>query len=175
MEMTMYEVFEKELPVFDVVENPFCTNIIPQLILYPTEVCMLSKKQHQCLQMFLKQIGEDEYFVTDSFKIAEKKEPKVFNGSTTHEELMEECLLPVTLFYSCHATWGIVVSDDEYAIVGVVEDYIPKLMNSFEPCISEWECFSKNFATRSDLPNFEQNCCVVEQVLAMIGLKTDIR
>ena len=46
MEMTMYEVFEKELPVFDVVENPFCTNIIPQLILYPTEVCMLSKKQH---------------------------------------------------------------------------------------------------------------------------------
>lgn len=165
-------VFPGGLPNFVVEDDVFSDDIAAKLILYPTDVCMLTEKQFLCLQNFLRIIGEEKYIITDSFLLngTMMQEPKwiEFSGNASYSEVQLNCFNPVTAFCSINATWGIVISDEEYAVVGCREQYANHLLHAFCPCKGQRQLFAEEYAKRADLPNKAYNKWLVNRVLSWV-------
>lgn len=164
-------VFPKGLPNFVVEDDVFSDDITIKLLLYPTDVCMLTEKQFLCLQNFLRIIGEDKYIITDSFLLGSMTQEQKwveFSKNLSYSAVESNCFNPVTAFCSTNATWGIVISDEEYAIVGCQEHYKRHLLQAFGPCKGQRQIFADEYAKRADLPNKAYNKWLVHKILGWV-------
>lgn len=172
MKNIIFKIFPRSLPDFDVINNPFSQTISSYLLLYPTEVCMLTEAQYYCLQAFLSEIGETKFIVTDSVRMADEQssEPKYieFLQSANYSQLEETYFMPTTAFYSYSASWGLIISDEQYAIIGTTESNSSIMRKAFIPNILDWKKFSEDYIIRNDLPNRDYNKDIVDSVLRWV-------
>lgn len=165
-------VFPRELPDFVVEDDIFSDNITAKVLLYPTDVCMLTEQQFLCLQNFLRIIGEEKYIITDSFLLnstmMQEEKWIEFSGNSSYLEVQSNCFNPVTAFCSTNATWGIVISDEEYAVVGCQGQYTHHLLKAFCPCKGQRQLFADEYAKRADLPNKAYNKWLVNRILGWV-------
>ena len=160
MKSLFSSLFPNGLPDFDIVGNPFAENITAKRILYPTNVCGLTNRQYSCLQTFLVSIGETYFYLSDTFSLngfcADSKPVIQFHRDTSFKEYDKCKRNPVTILLSERATWGIVISDNEYAIVGTIMEYAEHMHIAFQPCDKEQVFFLNNYAKRSNNPTYAE-------------------
>ena len=91
-------LFPCGLPQFDVIDNPFCEAIKVRQLLYPTDVCMLNKRQFMCLKNYLMAIDEDMFAITDSFRLSNSfSNPFLLFPSDNY--IIKDILIIVKCFY----------------------------------------------------------------------------
>lgn len=165
-------VFPNGLPNFVVEDNIFASEFTEKMILYPTEVCMLSNMQFICLQSFLKMIGESMYIITDSFILDDSSSGRlnldVFEADLDYSIIKLLYFNPVTVFCSVNATWGAVISDEEYAIIGCKRQHASCFASAFRCCKEQRQVFASEYAKREDLPNRYYNEKLVNKILSWV-------
>ena len=169
MNKISYNMFPSGLPNIDIEKNIFSDSFSKIIILYPTELCALTRNQYLCLQKFIKNIGEDRYAIFDTFMMQNGEDHFILQDSTSYLDYLEfsaNHFLPVTAIYSLKSTWAIAISDEQYGIAGCIAEYIPQFMKAFQPCQKEREVFANQYALRSDLPNKQYNIELVRNILS---------
>lgn len=144
-------------PDFDPEHSPFADHLKPCALLSPTEVCMLTAEQYACLQHFLQSIGEHEFAVADAdpqrARVTDDSRTNILGVETTYSDLIEQEFWPATVCFSLNATWGLIISDNEFAVLAASEAYREHLLDAFRPSLVEFDAFVHDYMTRQDLPN----------------------
>ena len=145
MNKIIYNMFPSGLPNIDIEKNIFSDSFSKIIILYPTELCALTRNQYLCLQKFIKNIGEDRYAIFDTFMMQNGEDHFILQDSTSYLDYLE--------FSANH-------------FLPVTAEYIPQFMKAFQPCQKEREVFANQYALRSDLPNKQYNIELVRNILS---------
>lgn len=167
-------LFPEGLPHLDVLDNPFCPELTHRQLLYPTDVCQLTPEQLSCLREFLESIGETEFYFTHSLRLLDGESEETFSlfpREVSYEELEDLFVFPVTALFSCKGTWALVISDNEYAIVGCVDTYAREFAQSFLPYLGDCQYFEENYAFITGLPDKDYHRQVVAHILDWITEK----
>ncbi len=142
---TLQKIFPQGLPQFELYENPFGEEFSARILLYPTLVCMLEEDHYACLQNFMKLLKEDSVVITDFFRLTDshihEDDPTWVElpADTGFDVLDSHKFMPTTAFFSPNATWGLIISDSEYAIIATKEEFRQPLLDSFAPCLQQWK------------------------------------
>ena len=157
-------IFPAGIPKWEIYESPFSEPLSAKVLLYPTEVCMLEKQQYVCLQEFMRLIDESVFAITDLYRLTgiTPEEPTWVSlpRQAEFEEVDSHRFMPTTAFCSHKATWGLIISDSEYAIIATKEEYRQQLFTAFEPCLSQWKVLVKDYPP----------CPEVNRILDWVGI-----
>jgi len=130
----------------DIFQNP----TYEKLLLFPTNQFYLDKKQFEALLNVLKTLGETSFYISQIngytleavLKLdAEDDDHFEQNSNISYEEYQKNILVFENVMYSSKGTWGILVEEGYYAIVGGSQEFI-ELFKKFYP---QWEDDEKAF------------------------------
>jgi hypothetical protein len=141
-----YSIFKNKDPF----ERMFNEHIGHKVLLCRTNGFYLTKKQFEALIKTVKKIGESSFFLSeiegDCF--LEESNQQSFqlkhwnmNIETSYEDYKKNPLVLENAIYSSSGTWGVVVSHEDFAILGAKEDFI-SIFKKFYP---EWSDGIQNF------------------------------
>lgn len=163
--LNMQNAFGKVFQTNDPFGEMFQLCIQEKQILCPTDGYYLSREQFKALQDTLVALGEEKAY------LSEVEADECFSdNSCSHWELSvtdpyEEYLkLPVILensLYSLNGTWGILISQEEHAVIGGTREFMVKYKEYYTDWFKgesnfrqKWEYNKKNY--KSDLSWFSK-------------------
>lgn len=143
--LNMQTAFGKVFKTSDPFGEMFQPDVKEKQILCPTDGYYLSREQFKALQDTLVALGEEKVYLSEveadecfSNKNCSHWELSVTNS---YEEYLE---LPVILensLYSLSGTWGILISQEEHAVIGGTREFMVKYKEHY----ADWTNGESNF------------------------------
>ncbi|MFC1894988.1 hypothetical protein ACFLYH_03500 [Candidatus Dependentiae bacterium] len=146
------KIFERVFVSNNAFNKMFVSSIEKKIIVCPTAGYYLSEDQYLALNNTIKQYGEEFYYLSEvegeAFK--EKGIDNIhcyqhleLNIDTTYAEYFNKNIIFENAFYSSSAKWGVIVSHEDFAVIGGTQKFIATFKSLYPNWKSDQEEFLK--------------------------------
>lgn len=142
----------------------FQTSIEAKLLLFPADNFYLNKNHFEALLDVLKKLEELSLFVSQingssiEFVIADDDDAEdddhfELRGNISYEEYKKNIFIYENVLYSPSGTWGIFISEDNYAIIGGSHEFIELFKKFYRDWEDDIQAFVKTWEDKKECYN----------------------